>query len=216
MTTETLIAGTASTEAGTQQGADGGNPAATGTPANAAPADSGQQTPGPQGEVKEGAQGEKTSEELSFTDLEMPEGVTLDEARLGEFTTIAKELGLPKDGAKKLVDLAVKHEAARIEAHQKVVGEWAESVKTDKELGGDKLSETLATAKKAIDLGPPELKELLNASGLGNHPAVVRWAYSIGKALSEDRFVTGRAGAVPTGNTDADRASRLYGSTANR
>lgn len=96
-----------------------------------------------------------------------------------------------------MVDLAVKREAGRLEAHKTMVGEWAETVKADKELGGDKLDQTLATAKKAIDLGPPELKEMLNVTGLGNHPAVVKWAYTIGKALSEDRFVTGKAGEKP-------------------
>ena len=67
------------------------------------------------------------------------------------------------------------------------------------------LGENLAIARKAIDLGPPELKELLNSSGLGNHPEVVKLAYKVGKAISEDRFVTGS----PKGPSN-DPAKKLF------
>ena len=122
---------------------------------------------------------------------------------------MAKELKLPKEAAQKMVDLAAAREQARIETHARTVADWAESVKADKEIGGDKLAANLAIARKAIDLGPPELKTLLNASGLGNHPAVVKWALSVGKALSEDNFVP----AGKPADSTASMASRLYSNT---
>jgi hypothetical protein len=187
MTTEAQVpAGTDTTQAGAQAGAEGTKPegeGAAGTP----------------------AAGSKEAE-VSY-EFKAPEGVNLDKARLDEFTAVAKELKLPADAAQKVVDLAIKAETARAEAHAQQVSEWAEAVKADKELGGDKLTESVATAMKAIDLGPPELKELLNASGLGNHPAVFKWAHAVGKALSEDTF---KAGAqAPAGPVDV--AQRLYG-----
>lgn len=166
------------------------------------------------GKPAAGAGGKQTDDgkaaEVDYS-FEVPEGLEIDQPSMDEFKGVAKELGLTKEGAAKLSALAVKREQARVEQHQKLVASWADEVKADKELGGDKLSANLAIAKKAIDLGPPELKALLDSSGLGNHPAVVRWALAVGKALSEDRFVTGKA---PADTRAGDAASRLYPTTA--
>lgn len=141
--------------------------------------------------------------EYKFT---APEGVELDPSSTEEFVALAKEAKLPVELAQKVVDIAIKREAARAEAFATEVKGWEESVKSDKELGGDKLPETLATCRKAIDLGPPELRDLLSSSKMGSHPAVVKWAYAVGKALSEDRFVQG--GSAPKG--DKGTAQVLY------
>jgi len=137
----------------------------------------------------------KPEPEIEYT-FDVPEGMEFKAEQIDEFKSVAKELKLPADGAKKLLDLVVKREQARVEQHQQMVSEWADAVKADKELGGDKLANTLSIAKKAVALGPPELKEVLNASGLANHPAIVRWAFSIGQALSEDTHVSGSATSV--------------------
>jgi hypothetical protein len=87
--------------------------------------------------------------------------------------------------------------------------------KGDKEFGGDKLSENLGVAKKALDaFGTAELRSLLNQSGLGDHPEVIRFMYRAGKAISEDRFVGG-APAVGKGapKNFADFADVLYSNT---
>lgn len=140
--------------------------------------------------------------------FEMPEGIELDKSSSDEFVAIAKELKLPTDAAKKLVDLEVKRVQAQQQAHTKLVESWAESVKADKEIGGDKLDENLGIARKAIDtFGTPELKELLNSTGMGNHPEVVKLAYRIGKAISEDTFVRG---APKAPSTESDLAKSLF------
>lgn len=144
-------------------------------------------------------------------DFKMPDGVEPDEKSLAEFTKFAKELKLSPESAQKLVDLRSAAVVAAKEQHTATVKGWADEVKADKELGGDKLAENLAIAKKAIDLGPPELKELLESSGLGNHPAVFKWAHAVGKALSEDTL---NPGDNKTPNTsERSTASILYGST---
>lgn len=148
---------------------------------------------------------EVPAEDYAF---EMPDGIELDKTAADEFTAIAKELKLPKDAAKKLVDLEVKRVQAQREQHSTLVESWAESVKADKEIGGDKLNENLAVARKAIDtFGTPELKELLNSTGLGNHPEVVKLAFKIGKAISEDGFVRG---APKSPGTESDLAKSLF------
>jgi hypothetical protein len=143
--------------------------------------------------------------EIDYT-FETPEGVTLDETSTNEFKSIAKDLKLPKDAAQKFVDLAVKREQARTEAFVKQVKDWGEQVKADKELG---TTENLAAARKTIDtFGTPELKGLLESSGMGNHPEVIRFVQRIGKAISEDTFVAGRNGG---GAAPRDAADVLYG-----
>lgn len=139
-------------------------------------------------------------------DLQMPDGIELDKASADEFTTIAKELKLDQAAAQKLADIAAKQAQRQVEAHTRLVESWVESVKADKDIGGDKLEENLGIARKALDtFGTPELRDVLNASGLGNHPEVIKAFVKAGKAISEDKFVAG----APKGN-DTDPARKLF------
>lgn len=143
-------------------------------------------------------------------EFKAPEGVVLDDKRIEKFTTIAKDLKLPADKAQALVDLATEVEVARKAEHQAIVAKWVDEITNDKDLGGDKLDTTLATAQKVYSLLPAEeakaLKDMLNVSGFGNHPSVIRLFHSVGKALSEDRFVpSGKAAA-----TNDAPAKRMY------
>lgn len=139
-------------------------------------------------------------------ELVMPDGVQLDPAAAEEFTAIAKELKLDQAAAQKLADVGAKMAQRQVEAHAQLVATWTEQVKTDKEIGGDKLDENLGIARKAIDsFGSNELKTLLNSTGMGNHPEVVKFALKVGKAISEDRFVTGS----PKG-PETDTAKKMF------
>ena len=103
-------------------------------------------------------------------------------------------------------DVGARMAQRQAEQHAKLVESWVEEVKTDREIGGDKLDENLGIARQAMDaFGSPELKELLNRSGLGNHPAVVKAFYNAGKRISTDRMVTG----TPRGG-DTDTAKKLF------
>lgn len=128
-----------------------------------------------------------------------PEGTAdLDTAVIEQFAAVAKELNLPQDQAQKIIDrIAPVMQARQAEQLGTARTQWADAARTDKEFGGDKLQENLAVAKKAMDaFASPELRSLLNDSGLGNHPEVIRLMYRAGKAISEDQLVTGRvAGA---------------------
>lgn len=78
------------------------------------------------------------------------------------------------------------------ESWQKTTEQWAADVKADKEIGGDKLTANLSAAQRALEqFGDPELKEYLDSTGLGNHPALVKAFIKVGKAMSEDKVVTG-------------------------
>ena len=196
MTDTTAATSTPSTDAGEPTTTDSTAAPAAGTPATA-PADA------------TSAQDTKPTEPVvpEAYELKMPEGVELDQAATTEFTAIAKELKLDQAAAQKLADIGAKMAQRQADAHAQLVETWTEQVKTDKEIGGDKLAENLGVARKAIDtFGSPELKALLNSTGLGNHPEVVKLAFKVGKAISEDGFVSGS----PKGNTTNDPAKKLF------
>lgn len=124
------------------------------------------------------------------------EGVELDADALKDFEPVARDLNLTNEQAQKLVDAYPKILAGvqqrQAEAWQKQTEGWAETVKADKEIGGDKLTANLSAAQRALDqFGTPELKEYLEGTGLGNHPELVKTFIKIGKAMSEDGMVDG-------------------------
>lgn len=159
----------------------------------------------------DGAKGDgaKADEPVAY-DFKLPEGVELDGTAADKFKAIAAELKLPADGAQKVVDLYAGLKQAEAEAFKNQVEAWGEEVKADKEIGGAKLDENLAAARKAVDtFAPPGLKSLLNSTGLGNHPEMVRMFLNIGKQISEDGIVRGNSAE----QKPKDAASVLYGTT---
>lgn len=134
---------------------------------------------------------EETPQEIEY-EFELPENYEFDADIATDLKAFAKEKNLSKDEAQKLVDLGVKMRVKEAEAFQNVQQQWVEQVKSDKEIGGAQLDQNIAVAKQALDaFGTPELRNLLNSTGFGNHPEVVRAFYKIGKAISEDKLVSG-------------------------
>ncbi|HCH6765088.1 TPA: peptidase [Serratia marcescens] len=206
------------------EGGDGGAPAAADNPAGDAPqAGSADQPAGedmpaddkpadsPDEDKADKESGDKTDkkdkpaapEKYEFS---APEGQELDANALAVFEPIAKELGLSQEQAQKLVDIYPQIQQQQAEAWSKQVADWGEQVKADKEIGGDKFNASVGAAQRALDqFGNTELREYLNASGLGNHPALVRFCAKVGKAMAEDTFV------VPGQGGQRSAADILYG-----
>ncbi len=104
--------------------------------------------------------------------------------------------------------LEVQRAAAKAAAaHQATVAAYAEASRYDREFGGEKLTENLAVAAAAMHkVGTPALIRLLNETGLGSHPEVVRHFLTIAPKFSESKFVSG--GRAPAGDKTA--AKVLY------
>jgi hypothetical protein len=171
-----------------------------------APADA-QATEAPQAEAP------KAPEAYEF---KVPEGRAFDAEVITAYSQVARELNLSQDAAQRLLDAVgpkmVERQTAQIEA---IRNGWADSSKSDREFGGEKLSENLGVAKKALDaFGTTELRTLLNETGLGNHPELIRFMFRAGKAISEDRMVSGSATQAKAGpRSFADLAEALYSNT---
>lgn len=176
---------------------EGGNAATESKPTDTAVTTDAAQTPDAQATKPE------VPEAYEFN---MPEGVALDKTAADEFTAIAKELKLSAADAQKVADVGAKMAQRQAEQHATLVESWVEQVKADKDIGGDKLDENLGVARKAIEaFGTPELKDVLNTTGFGNHPAFIKFAYKAGKAISQDGFVTGSAKGPET-----DMAKKMF------
>lgn len=218
MTTETLMTEATTTTEGQTASTPATQQSATGADQGGQQQASDQgSTQGHQADGATKTEGEQQQQEKKAEgapeqyEFKAPENVTYDEAVITQFSEVAKELNLTQDAAQKLLDkmgpAISQRQNEQIEA---IRASWGDAAKADKEYGGEKLPENLALAKKALDeFGSPELRTLLNDSGMGNHPEIIRVFYRAGKAISEDRFIAG--GQKPGAAGDA---RRLY-STSN-
>lgn len=214
MTTETLMTEQAAT---TPEGQAASQAASTTTEAQA-PTDgqTAQQQQATDGQSTEGQQADGANTDGDAAkpegapeqyEFKAAEGREFDPAVIAPFSEVAKELDLPQEAAQKILDkMAPVIEARQIEQINAVKTEWATQSRADKEFGGDKLQENLTVAIKARDaFASPELRTLLDETGLGNHPEVIRFFYRAGKAISEDGFVPGGRATAPS-----DPAKRLF------
>jgi len=156
-------------------------------------------------------------------EFKTPDGAhEFDQTVIGKFGDAAKALNLTQAQAQSILDaVGPAMQARQLELHNAAVktfyepiggppDTWEAQAKADKEIGGDKLAENLALAKKFSDIGGPEFVKVLDAFGLGNHPAVLKAFVRYGKAVSEDSFVA-PSGAKPANRSQADR---IYGANS--
>lgn len=156
--------------------------------------------------------------EYKFT---APEGVTLDQGLLDQFTPLAKEMGLKPEQAQQLVNLYAKAQQDAAKAYEQSVQQmeagWRDAMKNDPVYGGPKYEATVADAKKAVarfeaeirDPSTPDatpLKDFFNETGVGSHPVMVKLMASIGRKIAEDRPV----GSTSSSAAELTLADKLY------
>ena len=72
------------------------------------------------------------------------------------------------------------------------VQDWEAASRADPEFGGEKLAENLAIANRVFEAYDPQgiIRGLLQETGYGNHPDLIRFMLAIGRDLSPDRMVS--------------------------
>lgn len=194
---DTLIAGSQASPTGQQTSADGTS--ATQTQQAPASADGQQQGTQQSAAANSQTQGSATSgnaqTQQSDFELKLPEGSSLDASYLEQTKALAKELGLSQEAAQKLVErdsglMSSAHERNMATVREKTE-QWAKDAQADKEIGGNNFQSSVTDARTALDkFGTPEFKNMLNQSGVGNHPELIRLLSRVGKAMREDKMVT--------------------------
>lgn len=185
----------------------------------------GETTPG---EGAEGAAegGEAQGAPEQYAAFTMPDDYELEAASLDAISAFAKEHKLPQAEAQKLVDLGVSMSQQMVKDFAQAASElpvpmsshwsqlWSQQTAKDKEIGGDKLAETMGLAQRVCStFATPGLVEFLNTTGLAHHPELVRFMHKVGRAVSEDTLVTSAGGEQRQPSPvdrDAARAARLY------
>ena len=132
--------------------------------------------------------------------------VQIDTALLATITPTLKEAGVSQKQLETLapkVVPAIQEQVLKQQADEFATtrAQWAKEAREDKEIGGKNWKASLGLAAKALDHfgAPSEIKEvdgkkqetnpfrlILNQSGLGEHPVMVRMFAKIGAALAED------------------------------
>lgn len=112
------------------------------------------------------------------------------------FVETAKKFGLSQEKAQEMFGSVFPVASNYLQqTHVKQVKAWAEAAQKDPEYGGAALKENMGLAKMAYDkVATPELKKMFRASGLDNHPEILRMFYRLGKSWAQD---TGVRGAPP-------------------
>ena len=124
-----------------------------------------------------------------------PEGVVLADSVLEVAQQAFKDANLSQEKAQSLIDkltpaIAQAQQEALDAAIQSQITDWVAAAKADEQIGGDKLAPALANANRVVDtFGSPELRDMLISSGLGNHPAVIKFCDAIFSKISPDTFV---------------------------
>ena len=135
----------------------------------------------------------------------IPEWFELDQTRMDSFTELAKESGLSQENASKLAAYGIQLMQESAQAVQQEfsarVNTWGEQAKT--ELGAE-FNNTVRLAASGIEVMEkqiPELRTMLNETGAGNHPVMIKAMAMIGKLVAEENGSKLLGGQPQAGNT---------------
>jgi hypothetical protein len=130
-------------------------------------------------------------------ELKLPDGSALDPKVVEATVAFAKEHKIAPEVAQKLLetrDADRKAYSDHIQAEfDQRVQKWETDAKADPELAGKdgkQFDTNVQLAMRARDkFANPALRQLLNETGFGNHPEVIKFFVRVGAAMKEDTFI---------------------------
>lgn len=140
--------------------------------------------------------GETAGAPETYTDFNLPDGMEMDKAAMEAFLPVAKDLNLTQEQSQKLVDLQTKQVAAQAEAQQvawdATNDEWRDETKSDANFGGANLQANLASSNVFLNkFSTPELRTMLDETGIGNRLPFLQMCAAAGKAMGDDNLNSG-------------------------
>jgi hypothetical protein len=121
---------------------------------------------------------------------DLPEGIKLDEAKMGEFTALAHKLNIRPEAAKELVAFQAKEMAAMSLAGKAQLESYVKAQGDDlRTTWGDKMADNIATAKAAAE----KLGLDVNLPELGNSAAFIKAMHEASKLMKSDTLIAGDA-----------------------
>ena len=148
-------------------------------------------------------------------ELEVPKDGLLTKEYVDRFQKDAIAAGLSKDEAKDLLDTqyrAVKDFQDRNNTSvEQAKQQWKDASRADPEIGGDNFNKTAELSRRVVEkFGNEAFRKLLNETGFGNYPEVLRFFSKVGAAFSEDQL---RPGSASSGGTTKSKEEILFGGT---
>lgn len=173
-----------------------------------AAADPAAEKPGePKKEEKPAAEPAKLkAEDYKF---KLPETVKADDPVIKEFAATAADLGLPADKAQAVIDKMLptwqKNLQAPYQLWQEQQVAWQNELKTDPEIGGDKLEPTVGRVAAMLDSTGVEWRDAFIATGAGNNPAMIRMLAKLEARLNPRATPVNGPPAAPAGKSAAEK-----------
>lgn len=162
---------------------------------------------------------------IKYEAFKVPDGIKLDDERIGKFSEIAGAAQVPQDVAQSLVDLHISEmqrfadetkravEQNQIDVWNRLNDTWKTDTRNDPQIGGARLETALSRGKALMEEygGTPEqVRELLahtTHNGMGNFPGFLRFLDNLAEALNvyEDLAVGNNAGPPKPQRTAGNR-----------
>lgn len=162
--------------------------------------------------------GQTTGAPEQYETFAIPQGMedfAWDDGQMNAFRDLAKGLNLPQEGAQELFNFGASMLRDAQEASQaqtmEMIKAWEQQSRSDPAV--------VELAKKGsrfianTDTEDKQVKSLLNETGIGSHPAFIKWVGSLAELYGEDPFSRGAGGGASTATNDPDgaRAKRWFG-----
>lgn len=163
-------------------------------------------------EVKEEVVEKKEEVKEGDWKLEAKEDLILDKEAIKEIELFAKENGLNKEQAEKLLDNQNEnireYKQSQEDAYWVEVEGWKSQLREDKDFGGERFNKNVELASKAFKkFMDPETQKLFDEKGYGNFPPLVKAFAKIGAEFFGDTMERGNSGDVSTKSAE----ELLYG-----
>lgn len=179
--------------------------------------------------IKEEGQSDEPAPPPTYDPFTLPEGLSLEEDRVKEFTGILSEFEQKTKAdhaevqqfGQKAVDFHVAEVQKAVQSitqhmqdgWEKTKNDWKESFMSDPELGGNRWQTTVDSAMNFIRTHggnadqQAEFRKLMNDSGIGNHPAMIRLLANAGIKMSEGKPLAATAPISPP----KSKTATMYG-----
>lgn len=156
---------------------------------------------------------------INWGAVQLPEGVQLAPEAMTQLNDVLQNPeSTVEQRAQALIemnqsDLAAQRESMETENEsvwETTQTEWRDAVQNDPEIGGAKLTESLANVAALLEQHTdiPGLREAFDVTGAGNHPAVVKMLARLGAQFKEGGQVSG---SPPTASLS--QADKMFGNT---
>jgi hypothetical protein len=141
---------------------------------------------------------DKVPEDGVYDFGDFDEGIELTDERRESWSKKFQEVNLTQGQVAQLVKMRQEEAKAEYEAQIREVEQreidHLNAAKNDKEIGGDKWDETVDLAKRGVKaLGGNAILELIESTGNGNNPEMLRELRRIGLMVNNDTFENGAA-----------------------